>query len=694
MPTLSEALRIAVENHQLGQLAQAEQIYRQILRVRPEQPDALHLLGLLIYQQGQEPAEAVRYIRKAVQLKPNVAGFQNSLGSAFCGVGQRDEATACYRRAIELEPDLAEAHSNLGSVLVDQGSTEPAIASLRRAIQINPSLADAHLNMGHALSQRGQLVGAIECFERARQLQPQDAKTLFCLGNAQQAANQLIAATDSYRLAIRLDPSHAPAHNNLGNTLRLQGQLDRAVSCYRRALELQPMSADAHNNLGDVLEAQGRLDEAVAEYRRAIDLKPDFVDAHSNWMLAEQYRSGVSLATLGALHREWDSRHAKALAPEAPVWANTREPDRPLKLGFVSADFGRHPVAHFSIRFLEQIDSRQFTTCLYSNRATPDDMTERFRQAGDVWHDVCRTSDTDLDALIRADQIDILFDLAGHTRGNRLLVFARRPAPIQISWIGYGGTTGLTAMDHLLADRFHVPPEDDSYYQERVIRLPQAHVCFDPPADAPAVTRLPALEQGVITYCSFNNPAKITPQVVAAWAEVLERVPRSRLVLKYQGLDESNTQGRYVSLFEQHGVKATRLEFQGKSPHPEMLGEYNRADIALDPFPFCGGMTTCLALWMGVPVVTLPGETFAGRQSLSFLSHLGLTATVAQGLADYVQRAVQLAQDLDALAQLRSQLRSRVSESPLCDGERFAVQLGGELRHLWRSWCQRSTPDE
>jgi len=291
---------------------------------------------------------------------------------------------------------------------------------------------------------------------------------------------------------------------------------------------------------------------------------------------------------------------------------------------------------------------------------------------------------------IRADQIDILFDLAGHTARNRLLVFARKPASIQITWIGYEGTTGLAAMDYILADRCAIPEGVEKYYREKVLRLPEVYVCYAPPADAPAVGPLPALTRGQVTFGSFNNLAKINPQVVAAWAEILRRVPEARLVLKYRGLNDAGTRCRYTELFAAQGIESARLELLAWSAYAEMLAEYQRIDIALDPFPFSGGVTTCEALWMGIPVITWPGETFAGRHSLSHLSNIGLTETIARDLDEYVKLAAALAGDLSRLARIRAGLREQVASSPLCDGERFAANLMSLLRAVWSQWTSRA----
>jgi predicted O-linked N-acetylglucosamine transferase (SPINDLY family) len=346
-------------------------------------------------------------------------------------------------------------------------------------------------------------------------------------------------------------------------------------------------------------------------------------------------------------------------------------------------------VGYFLIGLLRGLDRAQFQTICYSDRVNKDNLTARLESAAALWRDVYGLSDEALAQQIRSDQIDILFDLAGHTAGNRLLVFARKPAPIQITWAGYVGTTGLKAMDYILADRYEIPAEAESYYTERVLRMPDGYVCYEPPADAPAVAPLPALTQGAVTFGSFNNPAKITSPVIEVWAKLLQRLPQSRLVLKYRGMDDASLVGRLTEEFSSQGIEPGRIECLGWSPQRPLLAEYGRLDLALDPFPYNGGLTTCEALWMGVPVITCPGETFASRHSLSHLSNVGLTETIAKDLDAYVDLAVTWAMDLPRLAALRASLRPQMRASPLCDTQRFAENWMLILRNAWRDWCRQ-----
>jgi predicted O-linked N-acetylglucosamine transferase (SPINDLY family) len=787
MVTTSEALAIAIQHHQAGQLQAAEQIYRQILQAEPNRADAIHLLGVIAHQVGKHEV-AIQYIGRAIGLQGNMAIFHNNLGEAYralhriseavtcyqralelnpdfaevynnlgnavsdqgkldeaiacwrralelkpdyaevhynLGValkeqgkldeavacyhrvlelnpnnveaynnlgnilrnqGKLDEAVPCWRRALELKPDCAEAHCNLGNAFWDQGKLDEAVACYRRALDLKPDYAEAQYNLGVAFKDQGKLDDAVACYRRALELKPDYAKAHCNLGAAFKDQGKLDEAVACYRRALELKPDYAQAHCNLGAAFKDQGKLGEAVACYRRALELKPDYAEVHSNLGAAVSDQGKLDEAVACYRRALDLKPDYAGAHSNLLLTLQCCADVTPAALLEAHAEYDHQHAAPLGAAVAQHANIRDRHASLRLGFVSPDLGQHPVGYFLVRVLENLGQKQQETICYSDRIVKDDLTRRLQAAATQWHDVFGMSDQRLAEQIRADSVDILFDLAGHTAHNRLLTFARKPAPIQVTWAGYVGTTGLKAMDYLLADRFEVPPGAERYYQERVLRMPDGYVCYDPPGYAPAVTPLPALERGQVTLGCFNNPTKITPPVIEVWAKILRRLPGARLVLKYKGWNDRSVAGRFAEMFALHAIDPGRLEFLGHSPHTELLAVYQRIDLALDPFPYSGGLTTCEALWMGVPVVTCPGETFASRHSLSHLSSVGLTETIAHDLDEYVDLAVSLAGDLPRLAALRAGLRERMAASPLCDGKRFAANLMSILQDVWEQW--------
>ncbi|MGO9110814.1 MAG: tetratricopeptide repeat protein [Thermoguttaceae bacterium] len=674
---------LGVAFQSLGDLATAEACFRRALTHNAYYPDAHSNLGNVLQAVGK-PAEALASQQRAAQLKPGYAEAHRGIGAALKGLGSLDGAIAAYRRALELNPKAPETYNNLGNALKDQGKLDEAIACWRRALDLTPNDADAHNNLGMVFTEQRKLDDAVACYRRAVELKPEFAEAHNNLGSTLQDLGKLDDAVACYRRALELKPGLAVAHAGLGNAWKHQEKLDEAIASCRRALELKPDLAEAHNTLGNALKDQGKPDEAVACYRRALECKPDYAMAHDNLVLALHYCPGVTLAALAEAHAEYDRRQASPLRGAVAARENVRNRNGRLRLGFVSPDLSRHPVGWFLLGVLENLNQEQQETICYSDGMVKDDLTNRLRAAATQWRDVNQLGDQRLADQIRTDRIDILFDLAGHTAHNRLLVFARKPAPIQVTWAGYVGTTGLTAMDYLLADRYEVPPGTERYYQERVLRMPDGYVCYDPPSYAPAVMPLSALECGQVTFGSFNNPAKITSQAIEVWARILRRLPEARLVLKFKGWNNNGLARRFGEMFANQGIDPRRLELLGPSPHDKFLAEYNRIDLALDTFPYSGGLTTCEALWMGVPVITCPGETFASRHSLSHLSNVGLTETVAQDFDGYVELAVSLAGDLPRLAALRAGLRERMAASPLCDGKRFAVNFASVLHDVWQ----------
>ena len=668
-----------------GRWDDAAACYGRVLELRPDVAEAHNNLGVVLAAQ-QKPEEAIACYRRAIELKPTLAEAHFNLGAIFQDQGTLDEAIASYRRALEIKPDYAQAHNNLGAALKEQGNPDEAIACCRRAMELMPNAPATHLNLGTIFRDRGKLAEALACYRRALELKPDYAEAHNSLGIVFRDLRNYDEAAACCRRAVDLKPDYAEAYNNLGLALKDQGKLTEAMASYAQGLALAPELAETHNNLGLAMHAQGRLDEAAACYRRAMELKPDLTEAHSNLLMALQYRTGVTLAELAEAHAVYQQRHAASLRSVWTPQPRDASPSRRLRLGFVSADFGRHPVGYFLVRGLENLDPEQCETVCYNDRVVYDDMAGRIKAAATEWRDVIGLTNAELCAQIAADRIDILFDLAGHTEGGvRLLLFARRPAPVQITWLGYEGTTGLQAIDYLLANRHVVPEGSQAHICERVLRMPGSYVCYDPPAAAPDVGALPALRQGHVTFGSFNNLAKISAEAISLWARILCRAPESRMILKFAGLGDEPVRRRILDLFSAADVSPARITLLPSSPYVEYLATYREVDIVLDALPFTGSTTTCEALWMGVPVITCPGETFASRHGLSHLASVGLQELVAGDHADYVWRAVELAEDLPRLAALRASLRERMAASPLCDGKRFAEDLMAVLREAWRS---------
>jgi protein O-GlcNAc transferase len=588
--------------------------------------------------------------------------------------GRLEIAEVLYRRVLDAAPAHADAWHLWGMVAYGQGRYEEAVERIGRAIALCPETAVYHSNLGEVYRAAGKIAEAGACYRRALELRPDWAELHNNLGNACKTLGRLAEAEACYRRAVELRPHLVGACYNLANVLQLQSRLAEAETWARRAVELQPQSAAAHERLANALLGQGQVEASLACYRQALQCNANLPDVQSNYLCALRYLPQTTPEELRDVAADFERRFAAPLRAAWPTHDTTPRAGRPLRLGFLSPSFACRPTGYFLIRALENLDRQRAAVFCYSDRFAPDRMTRRFQAAAAVWRDVAGLSDEHLAAQIGGDRIDILFDLSGHAPGNRLFVFARKPAPVAITWIDSVGTTGLAAMDYLLADPFEVPPDAEPWYTERVLRMPRTYVCYDPPDDAPPVGPLPALQNGYVTCGSFNNPAKISVEVVDLWARILRRVDGARLLLKFHGFDDPATQQRCTALFAERGVTPDRVLLEAGAPHADLLAAYNRVDLALDPI-YNGGLTTCEALWMGVPVVTCPGEGFFRRHALSHLANAGLTETIADSPDAYVELAASLAADLPRLAQLRAGLRRRMAASPLCDGRQFAADL-------------------
>ncbi|NIU07003.1 MAG: tetratricopeptide repeat protein [Gammaproteobacteria bacterium] len=569
------------------------------------------------------------------------------------------------------------------------GRSAEAEGLCRLILKSQADHSDALHLLGVIELQRGNAPRAAELIGRAIQSDPAEVRYHSSLGATLVALGRPDAAVTALRHAIKIAPNSADAHYNLGCVLKEQGRFDEAAARFRRSLEIRPAFAEALNNLGRASQSQGKLTEAMAAYREALAAKPDFVAAHSNLLLCMGYDPACTPAKAYAESRLWNDRHAAPRAAHQQPHANDRDPARPLRVGYVSPDFRRHSVGYFIEPLLAAHDRREVDVVCYAEVAKPDERTACLQALADDWRSTVGMSDAKVAERIREDRIDILVDLAGHTRGNRLLAFAEKPAPVQVTWLGFGGTTGMTAIDHLLTDSILAPEDEAGHgFTETLVRLPRGFLCYAPDADAPEPNDLPAASNGFVTFGSLNLLAKLRPGVLDIWTRILREVPGSRLLLKSRELRTRHLGAGFLNQFDVRGIEPDRIDLMGHIPSREdHLAAYSRADIALDPFPYNGGTTTCESLWMGVPVLTLKGDRFAGRMGASILSSVGLPELVAESEEEYVEKAVGLAGDLDRLSALRRDLRRRMSASPLCDAPAFARKVEAAYREMWRRWC-------
>jgi predicted O-linked N-acetylglucosamine transferase (SPINDLY family) len=651
--TIDQAFQIAMQHHTAGRLADAEGIYRQILAVQPNHSDAMHLLGVLAHQAGKSDA-GIELIRQAIALNPGNGTYYNNLGLALTDLRRLDEALTALRRAVQVNPNSAQAHYNLGRALALQGQSAQAIETYRAAIRLNPRLSPALNNLAVLLKEAGKYDEAIA----------------------------------TYQAAIAVEPASGDLFSNLGNIYQELSRTEQAIACFQRAVALNPSLAQAWTGYGSSLKDQAKLPEALDAYRKALSLRPDDPRANSNLLYALYFDSNTDFAMIAREHERWDREIAAPLRASIAPHTNDRDPDRRLRIGYVSPDFFNQAESFFVLPLLTAHDRSQVQVHCYASVRRPDDTTGQIKSCCDGWHDVLGMSDEALAEQIRKDQIDILIDLTMHMSFNRILLFARKPAPVQIAWLAYPGTTGLKAMDYRITDRWMDPEgSDQGWSAETPLRLPDAWCVYDSLEDQSSVGPLPAIKNGFVTFGSMNNFCKTNNSVLHLWAKVLAAVPGSRLIL---GCPEGAARSRVLELFAGHGIAAQRIEFSSPLPRPKYLELYNRIDIALDPFPYNGITTTCDALWMGTPVLTFAGVLPAARAGMSLLNTVGLPQWVAHNPDEFVGKAVGFAADLVQLSSIRASLRERMRQTPLTDAPRFARNMEAAYRSAWRDWCQSS----
>ncbi|HLP98564.1 MAG TPA: tetratricopeptide repeat protein [Sideroxyarcus sp.] len=665
-----------------GRLVEAIPVAQAMTEAFPQHGFGWKALGALLKQLGRTE-EALLPMQKAAALLPNEADAHSNLGVTLQDLGRLEEAEASYCRALKLNPQYADAHSNLGTMLQDMGRLEEAEACHRRALKLNPNLAEAHYNLGNTLKARGQLAAAADSYRKALQIKPAYVQACCNLGAVLHDLLRLDEAEAILRRALELSPDHAEAHSNLGNTLKELGQLTAAEASYRRALALRPELAEIHNNLGILLQDIGRLDEAEASYRRALELKPDYHKAHSNLLFLLNYNPAVVAEVAFAEARRYGERVAGKVTARFTKWSCAKQPAR-LRIGFVSGDFRNHPVGYFLENLLQHLDRNAFELFAYPTDAWADELTLRIQPYFSAWKPLVGLHDAAAAKLIHGDGVHILIDLSGHSRYNRLPVFAWKPAPVQVAWLGYFATTGVAEIDYLIADAATLPDTEERYFTEKIWRLPETRLCFTPPDVQIEVSPLPALANDYITFGCFNNLAKMNDGVVALWVRVLQAVPNSRLFLKSKQLGDAAVRQQTIARFAAHGTGAARLVLEGAESRAKYFAAYHRVDIALDPFPYPGGTTTVESLWMGVPVLNLSGESFLFRQGAGFLANAGLADWITTSHDQYVARAVAHAADMPRLAELRRGLRRQVEQSPLMDGGRFAGHFAAALQSMWQ----------
>lgn len=682
--TNQQKLQQALQHHHAGRVAEAEILYRQILKEEPGNADALHLLGVASIAQGLHQA-AIEFIGQAIRIAPKNAAYHSNLGLALTSLGWLAEAVASIRQAIALQPDFAEAYINLSEALRQFQQFDQSVQAARSAVELRPDSGGAYASLGSALRAAEKIQEAIEAYQQATRLTPDLVQAWSGLGVTLVLDRQYESAGEAFRMLTRLRPDWAEPFGYLGGCLRRLDRIDDAVFAFQQSVQIKPQLADAWNDLGSALRDRGDLDEAIEAYRQAMESNPALIGAHSNLIHAMYFHPAADASSIEQEHARWRQKYATDDHARYTSHPNDRDPNRPLKIGYVSAHFFDHPDARRVLPLLEAHQSDRVIVHCYASVRRPDAMTERHQRAAPVWRDVLDRTDAELAEIIHADQVDILVDLSLHSAHNRMPTFVRKPAPLQLSWLGYPGDCGLASIDAWIGDdRLVLQGAAD----QRALRLPGCWICYDSQVGSEEfpISDLPAEKNGFITFGSLDDPAKINAVTIHHWAAVMRAVRGSRMILTSFS---SRQRDQVASTFSSAGIAPDRIEFVGPADRAEQLRRYGQIDLVLDTFPFNGVASTCDALWMGVPVLTLSGLMPHSRAGRSVLAGSGLPGFAANSR----QRLVEIAEewsDPHKLAERRKTLRQMVQSSPLMDTPRFARELESVYRDLWKSWCEKT----
>ena len=714
---------LAGQHYEAGRMQEAANIYAQILKINPQHTETQYMLGMVFYRSGLYEKADVLVSAALAANTPDAHIYSKARGDIMRGLSRTDEAMACYKKAIDLNPQYPEALNNLASMYLSSGDLVQAELYFSKVIAIRPDYVPALYNMGLIYQKTDRRAEAHQLMEKTVSLRPQHAEawktlaelliqsSLFegaeeainkSIGIAPSVGNLLIGsalankrfdykvAIEQLEAALRLEPENFDAMKNLGALYGHLEMYEKSCALCEKALLVHPQDSELLNNLGNVYKGFGYLDKSISCYKRAIESDPDDSRIYSNLLLAMIYSAETSPEEIARVSREYgeliERTVEKRLAPERDT-----NPERKLRIGYVSPDFRKHSVNYFFEHVLDHHDRTKFAVYGYSSAPDEDDVTERLKSKFDVWHRIANIKNDDAAALIDEDKIDILIDMAGHTANNKLLVFARKPAPVQVSWLGYPATTGIKTIDYRITDNYAEPTGmTEALNTERLFRLPDIFCCYGVPGkNVPVIEHPPFEDNGYITFGCFNTFTKVTDPVLDTWRQVMERVPLSRLLLEIRGI-EQQTRFREDVFKRLHaaGLPMDRVILEPWRRENQFV-LYNSIDIALDPFPCAGGTTSMDTLWMGVPFVTLAGRHFVSRMGVTILSNAGLPDLIAQNIEEYVEKAAALATDLPRLRAIRHDLRKKVMESPLMDGRKFTANLENAYRQMWRYWCEK-----
>lgn len=673
----------------MGDWAKSEEDLQRCLEIEPQMPEAV--IALIRTKRELGKYESVRTLGEEVlAYEPCIPEYLNDVAHEIVAAGFLDLAENLFRRALSVVPGNLAALLGLGHVLHEKKDYFAAIEFHEKALAINSNVAEVHNSLANVFFDIGRTAEAADCYRRAIELNPSFAEAYCNLGRVLTRPGHFNEALYYTSHAIRLVPTSALAYQRHGDVLYGLQRHVEAIGAFNRAIVLDSGFIEAQIGLSDALMAQGQHAEGLALLRAIVLKFPASLDVVAKDAFYSNYLPETSDASyLQRLEHFWTGVGSDKTRKE---WRNVADPTRRICIGFVSADFREHPVGYVLSGLLAEIDHGAFDIRLYANRIEEmdDRLTEQLRKHASGWDRICSMPDSKVADKIYADGVDVLFDLSGFTGGNRLNVFALKPAPVQVTWLGYFASTGLPQMDYVLADKYVLPESEADHFVEKVCRLPDCYYCYMPPLDAPEIEVLPASRKQSITFGCFNNRSKITSDVIRCWSSVLQSIPDSMLFLKTKELSGEMERDCLREEFSAFGIGPERLRLEGASPRQDYWAAYHSVDLALDPFPFPGGVTSLDGLWMGVPVLTMKGHRFIGHQGEMILRNLGLPDWIASDEDDYVVKAIAFSDDVAVLSVLREGLRERMRQSALCQPERFARNFEVAVRNMWQEWCQSS----
>lgn len=685
-PAVDDLLKEAYGHFCKEDYTQTLALCERILEQDPKHLQALNILGIsLIHIKDFQNAQ--RHLQQATALYPKNPTLWLNLGESCALNRQTEEALTHYQQALSLAPAEPRVHQALGNLWLQEARFDKAISSFYRALKFGPEDVSILFNYGVAQFSAGQTADAIVSFSEVLLLDPHHLGAAKRLGIAHRKQGDKQRAIEHYEAFVSACPGQAEIHHALGQCYTLDKQASQALKHFQIAFELAPNLGGLKNNLALALHNTGDSQKALELLTTLVQSSPTNRRAHSNRCLTAHYSSTLSDQELHALHLAAGQAITHALPAPFQDFPHRSHPQRRLRVGFVSPDFRAHPVGWFLLPLFKHRDPASWECYCYSDVPEGDALTEQLQSLADHFHDVSGESDQNIVEAVRRDQIDILIDLAGHTANNRLRVFAHKPAPIQASGMGYVNTTGLRTMDYLISDHHQTPEGVDGLYTETLARLPKGYITYAAPDYIPNVTPLPALQKGHLTLGCMNRLAKLTPETLKLWAAVLAAIPDATLFLQTNGLEDPHLAKQLVHRLATEGVSPQRVTLAGSAPHQDFLRAYHAVDIALDPVPYSGGLVTCEALWMGVPVVTLKGKRFAGLHSTSHLRNAGLPDWVADSPEQYISTVKSWSERLPELSTLRAGLRAQAKSSPLGDSAQYAHDFESFLQESWKTWC-------